>query len=742
MEALIPVINKLQDVFNTVGADAIQLPQIIVLGTQSSGKSSVIESLVGRSFLPRGPGIVTRRPLVLQLVYSPKDSKEHRSAEEDHSTKTTSWNPIAQLSQSILATGTVNLEEWGKFLHTKEKIYTNFEEIRQEIERETDRMAGSNKGICPEPISLKIYSTKVVNLTLVDLPGITKVPIGDQPEDIENQIRNLIIKYIANPNSIILAVTAANTDMATSEAIKMAKEVDPDGRRTLAVVTKLDLMDAGTDAIDILCGRVIPVKLGIIGVVNRSQQDIIDRKSITDALKDEATYLQRKYPTIATRNGTPYLAKTLNRLLMHHIRDCLPELKVRVNVMISQFQSLLNSYGEDVSDKSQTLLQIITKFASAYCSTIEGTARNIETTELCGGARICYIFHETFGRTLDSIHPLVGLTRMDILTAIRNATGPRPALFVPEVSFELLVKRQIRRLEDPSLRCVELVHEEMQRIVQHCGTEVQQEMLRFPRLHQRIVDVVTQLLRTRLPATNSMVENLVAIELAYINTKHPDFHREAALVSGLLKSTDGLVDEHSPHYRQKTPRSQPSPVSTVFKLFLRQMGERGSTLMFLGNALDSIYQHVPAITDGHENKSPPQSGNSESPSTPQMNGSPENKVLTPQKPVNLLPEVPSQTSRKLSDREQHDCDVIGGRSDHTNQNNNTKVVDDGISMMHLNGMGDLVGEDTNRAARIVLSFTHSLVSDHLSSVCWSACRFDSCILENCTFNVNTPISSY
>ncbi|XP_062527842.1 dynamin-1-like protein isoform X10 [Bombyx mori] len=630
MEALIPVINKLQDVFNTVGADAIQLPQIAVLGTQSSGKSSVIESLVGRSFLPRGPGIVTRRPLILQLVYSPKEGKEHRSAEEvlkaQHK-EAASWNPMAQITQSIFSAGTLNLEEWGKFLHTKDKIYTNFEEIRQEIERETDRMAGSNKGISPEPINLKIYSTTVVNLTLVDLPGITKVPIGDQPEDIENQIRNLIIKYISNPNSIILAVTAANTDMATSEAIKLAKDVDPDGRRTLAVVTKLDLMDAGTDAIDILCGRVIPVKLGIIGVVNRSQQDIIDKKTITDALKDEATYLQRKYPTIATRNGTPYLAKTLNRLLMHHIRDCLPELKVRVNVMISQFQSLLNSYGEDVSDKSQTLLQIITKFASAYCSTIEGTARNIETTELCGGARICYIFHETFGRTLDSIHPLVGLTRMDILTAIRNATGPRPALFVPEVSFELLVKRQIRRLEDPSLRCVELVHEEMQRIVQHCGTEVQQEMLRFPRLHQRIVDVVTQLLRTRLPPTNSMVENLVAIELAYINTKHPDFHREAALVSGLLKSGD---DDHSPVYRHKTPRPSPSPVSNLIK-------------------------NVPAITDGHE-KSP--QNISETPSTPQINGMPDNKALTPQKPVNLLPEVPIQTSRKLSEREQHDCDVI------------------------------------------------------------------------------------
>jgi dynamin 1-like protein len=67
------------------------------------------------------------------------------------------------------------MEEWGKFLHTKNKIYSNFDEIRTEIENETDRMAGKNKAICPEPINLKIYSTRVVNLTVVDLPGVTKV---------------------------------------------------------------------------------------------------------------------------------------------------------------------------------------------------------------------------------------------------------------------------------------------------------------------------------------------------------------------------------------------------------------------------------------------------------------------------------------------------------------------------------------------------------------------------------------
>ncbi|XP_045127886.1 dynamin-1-like protein isoform X6 [Portunus trituberculatus] len=663
MEALIPIINKLQDVFNTVGADSMQLPQIVVVGSQSAGKSSVLESLVGRSFLPRGIGIVTRRPLVLQLVYTTSEDNQHRSAE----------------------TGTLDLEEWAQFLHIKDKVFTDFTEVRKEIERETSRVAGDNKGICSEPIRLKIYSDKVVNLTVVDLPGLTKVPVGDQPEDIELQIRDLLLYYISNPNSIILAVSSANMDMATSESLKMAKEVDPDGRRTLAVITKLDLMDAGTDAIDILCGRVIPVKLGIIGVVNRSQQDIIDSKSIKEALADEAAFLQRRYPTLANRNGTPYLAKTLNRLLMHHIRDCLPELKTRVTMMMSQFQSLLSSYGDDVQDKAQTLLQIITKFNAAYCQTIEGTARNIETTELCGGARICYIFHETFGRTLDCIHPLAGLTQMDILTAIRNATGPRPALFVPEVSFELLVKRQIRRLEEPSLRCVELVHEEMQRIIQFCGTEVQQEMLRFPKLHEKIVDVVTQLLRRRLPPTNDMVENLVAIELAYINTKHPDFQSNASLVSSLLgeeekarsipvrRSHGNAPSTYEQEIREQSKtqslqniqryvgdQSLPRPMALEGHPSQPTNKDQANTQNWFSSLIAGPRaEHAePSKEQSHEN-SPNMTPTHQAEKLPQLPPPPaEGGILSPQKPVNLLPEVPMQQSRKLTERETKDCEVI------------------------------------------------------------------------------------
>ncbi|XP_077377586.1 dynamin-1-like protein isoform X2 [Festucalex cinctus] len=511
METLIPTINRLQEVFLTVGAEIIHLPQIVVVGSQSSGKSSVLESLVGRDFLPRGSGIVTRRPLVLQLVN------------------------VAPLEERLKTENGVKAEEWGTFLHCKNQVFTDFGEIRHEIEAETERSSGNNKGITAEPIHLKIFSPKVLNLTLVDLPGITKVPVGDQPEDIESQVQEMILSFISNPNSLILSVSAANSDLATSDALKLAREVDPDGRRTLLVVSKLDLMDAGTDALEVLLGRVIPIRLGIIGVVNRSQHDINTQKSLGDSMKDEQAFLQRHYPSLASRAGSRYLAKTLSRLLMHHIRDCLPDLKTRVTVLSAQYQSRLNSYGQPVEDHSATLLQIVTKFASDYCNTIEGTARYIQTSELCGGARICYIFHETFGRTLQSIDPLGGLTELDILTAIRNATGPRPALFVPEVSFELLVKRQIKRLEEPSLRCVELVHEELQRIIQHCSSFSTQELLRFPKLHDSIVEVVTGLLRKRLPIANEMVHNLVAIELAYINTKHPDF-TDAAQVSASVNS--------------------------------------------------------------------------------------------------------------------------------------------------------------------------------------------------------------
>jgi dynamin 1-like protein len=304
------------------------------------------------------------------------------------------------------------------------------------------------------------------------------VPIGDQPSDIEKQTRNLISEYIAKPNSIVLAVSPANVDIVNSEALKLARHVDPMGRRTIGVLTKIDLMDHGTNALDILSGRVYPLKLGFIGVVNRSQQDIQGNKPLADALKSEQEFFRNNpaYRNMANRCGTQHLAKSLNSTLMTHIRERLPDIKARLNTLMGQTQQELASYGDmhfsGKEHRGSLILQLMTRFASSFISSIDGTSSEISTKELCGGARIYYIFNSVFGNSLEMIDPTTNLSVSDIRTAIRNSTGPRPSLFVPEMAFDLLVKPQIKLLEIPSQRCVELVYEELIKIGHTCGSTV------------------------------------------------------------------------------------------------------------------------------------------------------------------------------------------------------------------------------------------------------------------------------
>ncbi|KAI9653439.1 MAG: Dynamin- GTPase protein [Trizodia sp. TS-e1964] len=528
-EELLGIVNKLQDlVFNTIGNDSLDLPQIVVVGSQSSGKSSVLENIVGRDFLPRGSGIVTRRPLILQLI-NISNNNDTTEADE-YSTPSLSTHSSSHFPQS----------EWAEFHHIPGRKFKDFAiDVKREIENETTRIAGNNKGINRQPINLKIYSPHVLSLTLVDLPGLTKVPIGDQPSDIEKQTRTLISEYIAKPNSMILAVSPANVDIVNSEALKLARHVDPMGRRTIGVLTKVDLMDHGTNALDILAGRVYPLKLGFIAVVNRSQQDIQGNKPLSEALKSEQDFFRHHpaYRNMATRCGTEFLAKTLNITLMSHIRERLPDIKARLNTLMGQTQQELASFGDmhfsGKEHRGSLILQLMTRFASGFISSIDGTSSEISTKDLCGGARIYYIFNSVFGNSLETINPTSNLSVLDIRTAIRNSTGPRPSLFVPELAFDLLVKPQIKLLEIPSQRCVELVYEELIKICHTCGST---ELSRFPRLQAKLIEVVSDLLRERLGPCSTYVESLIAIQRAYINTNHPNFLGAAAAMSSVIQS--------------------------------------------------------------------------------------------------------------------------------------------------------------------------------------------------------------
>uniref|UniRef100_A0A671MFD9 Dynamin-2 n=1 Tax=Sinocyclocheilus anshuiensis TaxID=1608454 RepID=A0A671MFD9_9TELE len=470
MEDLIPLINKLQDAFSSIGQSCnLDLPQIAVVGGQSAGKSSVLENFVGRDFLPRGSGIVTRRPLILQLVN--------------------------------------NKAEYAEFLHCKGRKFVDFDEVRQEIEAETDRITGSNKGISPIPINLRVYSPHVLNLTLIDLPGMTKVAVGDQPPDIEHQIRDMIMQFISRESCLILAVTPANTDLANSDALKVAKEVDPQGLRTIGVITKLDLMDEGTDARDILENKLLPLRRGYIGVVNRSQKDIDGRKDIRAALAAERKFFlsHPSYRHMAERMGTPHLQKALNQQLTNHIRDTLPGLRSKLQSQLLSLEKEVEEYKnfrpDDPTRKTKALLQMVQQFGVDFEKCIEGSGDQVDTAELSGGARINRIFHERFPFELIVFDEKE--LRREISHAIKNVHGVRTGLFTPDLAFETIVKKQIRKLKEPSLKCVDLVVSELTTLVRKSANKLGS----YPRLREETERIVTTYVRERENKTKDQVRD-------------------------------------------------------------------------------------------------------------------------------------------------------------------------------------------------------------------------------------------
>ena len=564
---LLPIFNKLQDALVTVNgthAKVPKLPQIVVVGSQSSGKSSVLESFVGRDFLPRGAGLVTRRPLVLQLVHTEV---------------------------------TDGPTEWGEFLHAPGQRFADFDAIKVEIEAETDRKLGKSKSISAEPIRLAIYSPHVVDLSLVDLPGMTKVPIAGQPADIEQQLREMALTYIEPAEALILAVSAATSDLATSDAIQLARYADPDGLRTIGVITKLDLMDAGTDALDVLEGRVIPLRWhsltshacavtwllaprqsharstlvprrGFIGVVNRSQQDLVDGKTPAAARDEERGFfsMHHRYRALASKMGSGYLARRLNELLLAHIRQTLPALQQEVSGALSRARAELGDFGdsrlEGRNNQGALLLQMIHKFCSTYTEALDGTSVQVqeasrESGELLGGAKINHIFRAQLQESLQAVDACSGLADADISRAIRQATGTRTPLFVPEGSFEILARQQIKLLRPHCLHAVELVLDEMKRLLPTC---LPSSAARYAALQSRMQMCAAAALSRRAKQASEMVGSLVAIELAYLNTSHPDFVGGSTAMRHVASQLHAAADEQQSREEQREQRTEPQPL--------------------------------------------------------------------------------------------------------------------------------------------------------------------------------------
>lgn len=281
---------EIRTLLQTIGqSETLTLPSIVVVGSQSSGKSSVLEAIVGHEFLPKGSNMVTRRPIELTLVNTPNAQAEY-----------------------------------GEFPALGLGKVTDFTQIQKTL---TDLNLAVPEADCvsDDPIQLRIYSPNVPDLSLIDLPGYIQVEAFDQPTELKTKIQELCDKYIQAPN-IILAISAADVDLANSTALRASRRADPRGERTIGVVTKMDLVDPIRGA-QILTDKNYPLRLGYVGVVSKvpsESKSMFSRgsASITSLITRNETAFFGSHPEIFGPDskkdltvGTPALRKKLMHVL-------------------------------------------------------------------------------------------------------------------------------------------------------------------------------------------------------------------------------------------------------------------------------------------------------------------------------------------------------------------------------------------------------------------------------------------
>nr|KAJ0215198.1 hypothetical protein LSAT_V11C300143950 [Lactuca sativa] len=488
MESLIGLVNRIQmacTVLGDHGGEGMSLwealPTVAVVGGQSCGKSSVLESIVGRDFLPRGSGIVTRRPLVLQL---------HK-----------------------IERGT----EYAEFLHAPRKKFTDFAAaLRKEIEDETERLTRKSKAISNRPIHLCIYSPNVVNLTLIDLPGLTKVAVEGQPDSIVEDIEMMVRSYVDKPNCIILAISPANQDIATSDAIKLAREVDPSGDRTFGVVTKLDLMDAGTNCLDVLEGRSYKLQHPWVGIVNRSQADINKNVDMMAARRKEQEYFESSpdYGHLAHKMGSVYLAKLLSRHLESVIRQKIPSIVALINRNIDEINAELDRIGRpigvDGGAQLYTILEMCRAFDRVFKEHLDGGR--------AGGDRIYGVFDHQLPAALKKLPLERHLSTSNVRKVVSEADGYQPHLIAPEQGYRRLIDGSLGYFKGPAEASVDAVHFILKELVRKSMAETV-ELKRFPSLQAEIAAASNEALENFRDESRKTVSRLVEMESTYLTAE-------------------------------------------------------------------------------------------------------------------------------------------------------------------------------------------------------------------------------
>ncbi|KAF7043598.1 hypothetical protein CFC21_052928 [Triticum aestivum] len=474
---LLDAVDRLRHL--NVTQEGIQLPTIVVVGDQSSGKSSVLESLAGIS-LPRGQGICTRAPLVMRLKGDPSGGDA----------------PVLQLEYGA-----------GRVVSTSEA-----------------EIAGSGKGISDRPITLFVRKRGLPDLTLVDLPGITRVPVKGQPDDIYEQVAGIIQEYIAPKESIILNVLSATVDFPTCESIRMSQQVDRNGDRTLAVVTKQVTMDD------------VNIGLGYVCVRNRVGDETHDQaRAEEERLFDHHPLLSRIDKSMV---GIAVLVQRLMQIQATIIAKCLPDI-VSSTAELEQMPPDLNN----VADAVRAFFHIVKR----TCSSVEKMLVRGEFEEcpddrhFHGTARIAEMLN-AYAKKLPAECPEHGsyLFLMEEVRILEETTAIKLPDFLPRSAFLVLLKKKVQTVvQGPH----DLVREVWDYVEDLTLKVLLQHSTDFPQVQPSCRRAVQSMMDKARAQSARHVTELIDMELVADYTYNPDYSK---LMEGYGKFMEAVKDRTKP----------------------------------------------------------------------------------------------------------------------------------------------------------------------------------------------------
>ncbi|KAI5423176.1 Dynamin- protein 1E, variant 2 [Lathyrus oleraceus] len=330
----------------------------------------------------------------------------------------------------------------------------------------------------------------------------------------------MVRSYVEKPNCIILAISPANQDIATSDAIKLSREVDPTGERTFGVLTKLDLMDKGTNALDVLEGRSYRLQHPWVGIVNRSQADINKNVDMIIARRKEVEYFETSpdYGHLASKMGSVYLAKLLSQHLESVIRARIPSITSLINKSIEELESEMDHLGRpiavDAGAQLYTILELCRKFERVFKEHLDGGRP--------GGDRIYNVFDNQLPAALRKLPIDKHLSLQNVKRVVSEADGYQPHLIAPEQGYRRLIEGALSYFRGPAEASVDAVHFVLKELVRKSIGETE-ELRRFPTLQAELSAATNEALERFREASKKTTIRLVDMESSYLTV---DFFRK------------------------------------------------------------------------------------------------------------------------------------------------------------------------------------------------------------------------